>query len=76
MFSLCSGDILVRKTPEGHLEYLVVRKVNQKGRVFYKLASQADTPKREVSFGPASFADGALAKVSIDPIGRARPARD
>ena len=28
MFSLCSGDILVRKTPEGHLEYLVVRKVN------------------------------------------------
>lgn len=74
--SLCSGDILARKAPDDRVEYLVVRKVNQAGRVFYKPVTQADTPKPEVSFGTASFADGALTKVSVDPIGRVRPARD
>ncbi|MBI3436560.1 MAG: type II CRISPR RNA-guided endonuclease Cas9 [Proteobacteria bacterium] len=76
LFSLCSGDILAHKNADGHVKYLVVRKVNQAGRVFYKPVTQADTPKPEVSFGPASFADGTLMKVSVDPIGRVRPARD
>lgn len=76
LFSLCPGDMLTRQRSDGSVEYLVVRKVNQAGRVFYKAASQADIPKPEVSFGPTSFADGALKKVSVDPIGRVRPARD
>jgi CRISPR-associated endonuclease Csn1 len=76
LFSLCAGDILARKNSDGRSEYLVVRKVNQAGRVFYKPATQAETPKPEVSFGPQSFADGSLTKVSVDPIGRVRPARD
>jgi hypothetical protein len=76
IFSLCPGDVLARKTPDGHVEYIVVRKFNQAGRVFYKPVTQAGTPKPEVSFGPASFADGTLTKVSVDPIGRVRPARD
>lgn len=76
VFSLCPGDILAHKLSNGRIEYLVVRKFNQKGRVFYKPVTQADTPKPEVSFGPGSFAHGTIIKVSVDPIGRVRPARD
>ncbi|MBV9375297.1 MAG: hypothetical protein JO320_09620, partial [Alphaproteobacteria bacterium] len=76
VFSLCAGDILARRLANGCVEHLVVRKVNQAGRVFYKPVVRADTPKPEVSFGPISFADGSIWKVSVDPIGRVRPARD
>jgi hypothetical protein len=74
--SLCPGDTIVHKDQHGVVKYLVVRKVNQAGRVFYKPSAQADVPKPEVSFGPGRFADGSLSKVSVDPIGRVRPARD
>lgn len=73
--SLCPGDILAQNT-EGSVKYLVVRKVNQAGRVFYKSATQAGTPKPEVSFGPGNFTDTSIKKVSVDPIGRVRSAND
>ncbi|MBV9374229.1 MAG: hypothetical protein JO320_04080, partial [Alphaproteobacteria bacterium] len=52
VFSLCAGEILARRLANGSVEHLVVRKVNQAGRVFYKPVVRADTPKPEVSFGP------------------------
>lgn len=76
LFSLCKQDILERKSENGEIERLVVRKCNQAGRVFYKPVTSTIDPKPEVSFGPSSFADGGIRKVSVDPIGRVRPAND
>jgi CRISPR-associated endonuclease Csn1 len=74
--SLCRQDILERLTDDGDKEYLVVRKCNQAGRIFYKPATSAEEPKPEVSFGPQVFKDARIRKVTVDPIGRVRPASD
>jgi CRISPR-associated endonuclease Csn1 len=76
ILSLCKQDTLERTSADGRKEYLVVRKCNQAGRVFYKPAISAIEPKPEVSFGPTAFSDGSIRKVAVDPIGRVRPAND
>lgn len=74
--SLCPGDMLEVQEKGGDPTYYVVRKFNEKGRVFYKPATMATDPKPEVSFGPQRFLDGDIRKVAVDPIGRVRPAHD
>jgi CRISPR-associated endonuclease Csn1 len=76
IFALCKQDVLERRTATGEKEYLVVRKCNQAGRVFYKPGTSAIEPKPEVSFGPSAFADGNIRKVTVDPIGCVWPAND
>lgn len=75
LFSVCPGDVLAR-TNGTQTEYLKVRKFNQAGQIFYQPVEQAGTPKPELSFKPSRLAGGTFTKVSIDPIGRVRPARD
>ncbi|HXE74785.1 MAG TPA: type II CRISPR RNA-guided endonuclease Cas9 [Candidatus Xenobia bacterium] len=76
VLSLCPGDVLEVRKPDGAREYLVVRKFNEKGRVFYKPLQMADEPKPEVSFGAARLLRDDIRKVTIDAIGRVRPAND
>lgn len=76
LFTLAPGDML-RITQNGKSpEYAVVRKTNAAGRVFIKPHTMAGIPKPEISFGPERLAQPDIAKVSVDPIGRVRPARD
>jgi len=74
--SLCPGDVLECVSESGEVSYHLVRKFNEKGRVFYKPIAKADEPKPEVSFGPAQFLRSEIRKVAVDPIGRVRPAHD
>lgn len=74
--TLCPGDVVERTKPDSGREYLVVRKVNQAGRIFYKPHNKADDPKPEVSLGALDFAERGCRKVSVDPIGRVRRAND
>ncbi len=76
VLSLCPGDILEVTNPSGSKEYLVVRKFNEEGRVFYKPLHSATKPKPEISVGPNRFLEPDIRKVSVDPIGRVRPAND
>jgi len=76
LMSLAANDILEMMQEDGSHHYVVVRFCNEKGRVFYKPINMADDPKPEVSFGPKDFLKPNIRKVSVDPIGRVRPARD
>jgi len=73
---LYPGDVLRRQGQGECLEYFMVRKFNQAGRVFYKPHTMAVVPKPEISFGVSQFTDGTVVKVAVDPIGRVRPASD
>ena len=76
VWTLCPGDIIERIKADGEREYFVVRRVNQAGRIFYKPHNGADDPNPEVSFGVKDFSERGCRKVSVDPIGRVRPAND
>lgn len=76
LMSVAANDILEITRKDGSKEYVAIRYCNEKGRVFYKPANMADDPKPEVSFGPARFLEPGIRKVTIDPIGRVRPAND
>jgi CRISPR-associated endonuclease Csn1 len=74
--SLCPGDMLEKTHPDGRKEYWMVRKFNQAGQVFHKPHTEVGQPKPEKSLSGSWFLDGTLRKVTVDPIGRVRPARD
>ena len=74
LFALCSRDVLMRETPEGR-EFVLVRKFNAAGRIFYKPLTLVGEPKPEPSFGEKGLVRDGWRKVSVDPIGRVRPAR-
>jgi len=74
LFALCSRDVMMRETPAGR-EFVLVRKINAAGRIFHKPLTLAGEPKPEVSFGPDGLLRDGWRKVSVDPIGRVRPAR-
>jgi CRISPR-associated endonuclease Csn1 len=76
VMSLSANDTFEVSKTNGIKERFVVRKVNEKGRVFYKPLSMATEPKPEVSFAPSRFLQDDIRKVKIDPIGRVRPAND
>jgi hypothetical protein len=76
LFTLAPGDMLKISAPGKPEEYVVVRKTNAAGRVFIKSHLLAGMPKPEVSFGPDRLAQPDIEKVSVDPIGRIRPASD
>jgi hypothetical protein len=67
--------MLVREV-DGRAEYIVVRKFNQAGQVFFKQATSAIAPKPEVSFMPSRIDEGKMRKVTVDPIGCVWPAND
>jgi len=81
VMSLAPGDILEISRGQER-EYMVVRYCNEKGRVFYKPHTMAldptkmKPPQPEVSFGPDALLGPNIRKVSVDPIGRVRPAHD
>ena len=74
--SLCPNDVLEMSCEDGSKEYVVVRKFNEKGRVFYKPLTLAGDPKPEVSFAPDRFLRDDIRKVRVDPIGRVTRAND
>jgi CRISPR-associated endonuclease Csn1 len=73
VMALRPRDVLSREE-NGIREFVLVRKVNAAGRIFYKPLYSANEPRPEVSLGPSFVKDG-WQKVSVDPIGRWRPAR-
>lgn len=75
VISLAPGDTL-EEIVDGRPRYWVVRKFNEKGRVFYKAVTSVGQPKPEVSFGPGRFLQPGIRKVKVDPIGRVTRAAD
>lgn len=73
VMALRPRDVLCREN-DGLRQFALVRKVNAAGRIFYKPLHSANEPKPEVSLGPSCVNDG-WRKISVDPIGRWRPAR-
>lgn len=72
--TLRPGDVLHRRV--GDLdEYRLVRKFLGSGAIFYKALTQATVPKPEVSSRPGPMLQEGWKKVSVDPIGRVRPAK-
>lgn len=73
VMALRPRDVLYREA-DGVRQFALVRKVNAAGRIFYKALHSVNEPKPEVSLGPSCINDG-WRKVTVDPIGRWRPAR-
>ena len=73
VMALRPRDMLYRES-EGTQQFALVRKFNAAGRIFYKAPHSANEPKPEVSLGPSCVKDGWI-KVTVDAIGRWRPAR-
>lgn len=76
ILSLCPNDVLMRTDEHGRNHFVVVRKVNAKGRIFYKPHWMTGEPEKDVSLSPSDVAMDGWQKVAVDPIGRVRPAHD
>ncbi|WP_114375387.1 type II CRISPR RNA-guided endonuclease Cas9 [Elioraea thermophila] len=73
VMALRPGDVL-RREVDGAQAFVLVRKFNANGRIFYKVLHSSKEPRPEVSFGPSCVRDG-WRKVAVDPIGRWRFAK-
>jgi CRISPR-associated endonuclease Csn1 len=71
---LRAGDVLSRERGE-RVERCLIRKFNAKGRIFYKPLIMSGEPKPAVSLASAAVITEGWRKVSVDAIGRVRPAR-
>ncbi|GIX10334.1 type II CRISPR RNA-guided endonuclease Cas9 [Elioraea sp.] len=74
VMALRPGDVLRRVTENGQ-EFALIRFVYGAGPIFFKPLSMAGAPKPQVSKVPATWVREGWHKVSVDPIGRWRPAR-
>lgn len=74
--SLCPNDMIMRTDAHGRSHFVVVRKVNAEGRIFYKPHWMTGVPEKEVSLSPRTLVADGWQKVAVDPIGRVRPAHD
>jgi CRISPR-associated endonuclease Csn1 len=72
--ALRPGDVLYRRV-DGRDEFRLVRKFLGNGQVFFKPPFVSGELKPEVSKRPAPLVEEGWRKVSVDPIGRVRPAR-
>lgn len=74
VMALRPGDVVRRETENGQ-EFALIRFAYGAGPIFFKPLSMAGTPKPQVSKKPATWLREGWQKVSVDPIGRWRPAR-
>jgi len=76
IMSLCQNDMIARTDEHGRTEFAVVRKFYGNGQIFFRPHWVAGEAGSEKSQRPGPFISSGWRKVTVDPIGRVRPAHD